>query len=182
MDHRRRPGVVRRPWQVATAAGAAAHHGFELGCGVGLLAQRELGLPAAVAAWLVALPGFAVAAARAPERADAGLAFVTGANLAAALAHYTIWPWRLRGGVPLLEEAEGLPARRLPAYNALLLAWQAVGWLAAAREVHPGHRVWVLLGLASAMPLRRHAQRHAAWLDRQARLHPAWWNRARRER
>ncbi len=44
-------GSLRRPWTVLAAAGTAAHHGFELSQGVGLVLQPELGLRGAGALW-----------------------------------------------------------------------------------------------------------------------------------
>jgi hypothetical protein len=55
--------VIRRPGRVLAAAGTAAHHGFELRGGVGLVFEPWLGRRGALAAWGVALPLWAVVAA-----------------------------------------------------------------------------------------------------------------------
>ena len=47
---------VRRPWTTATAILTAAHHGFELSSGVGLVLQPELGLGFAGALWGTGIP------------------------------------------------------------------------------------------------------------------------------
>ncbi|MBO0776863.1 MAG: hypothetical protein J2P34_11170, partial [Actinobacteria bacterium] len=98
-------------------------------------------------------------------------------NLAAVAVHYTLWPWRFRRGVPRLTAAEGLGQDRLPAYNAILGVWCAASLLALAVEVPPGQRRWAAAGFLGALPLRRHAREHFAWVREQSRANPAWWNR-----
>jgi hypothetical protein len=49
---------VNRPLHGLTSAGAIAHHGFELGAGVGLVFQPDLGLAGAGALWGIGLPGW----------------------------------------------------------------------------------------------------------------------------
>ena len=48
--------------------------------------------------------------------------------------HYVQWPWRARGGIPMLTEAEGLRPDQLPAYNTILLTWIAASAAALVRE------------------------------------------------
>ena len=168
---------MRRRLHAAAFLCAAAHNAFELGCGVGLMFQPELGLGTASAMWSAVFPAALAGASCGGPGCDAPLAAVLGMNLAAAAVHYTLWPWRLRRGVPLLTAAEGLGDEQLPAYNAILLSWSAAGLLALAVEVSGGRRRWAAAGFLLALPLRRHARRHFAWIRGQSRANPAWWNR-----
>jgi hypothetical protein len=170
---------MRRPWTTATSLLTAAHHCFELSSGVGLVLQPELGLGGAAALWSTGIPAWAHLAAK----EDAGrwepfLAVWSGASLAGVVVHFTIWPWRYNKlGLPVLTEAEGLPASRLPLYNTLLHVWAVVSALSILREIRPGSRRWALIGLATAPLLRRSAQHHFSWLKQEALNNPAWWNR-----
>ena len=168
---------MRRPLTALTALGAAAHHTYELGSGVGLVWQPQMGLPGSLAFWSVNLPALAWAAARAPERFDKPLAFAAGTGLGGMAVHFTLWPWEVRGGVPVLTEAEGLSTAQLPAYNAILWAWAVACALAFARETPKGARRWFAVGLLNGIPLRMSAKHHFAWASEQARSNPAWWNR-----
>lgn len=158
------------------AAGAAGHHAFELAAGVGLILQRELGLPQALSVWAIGLPGVAVLSLRRPNWSAGPLALAVGASLAAVATHYTLWPWRVRFGVPYLTDAEGLSPQALLPYNALLLGWGGASVVAAC-AVPTGSRRWLVVGMLGIVPFRRHAEHHFAWLCRQARSNPAWWNR-----
>lgn len=170
---------VRRWSLLAMVTGAAAHHTFELGAGTGLMLQRELGLGGAIGLWAVGFPALALAARR--ELVAPLLATAAGANLAACAVHFTLWPWRLsRAGLPLLTAAEGLPDRDLPVYNAIMLAWGAASLGAAMALAGTGAARPTAAGFLLALPLRRHARLHFAWVRDQADRHPAWWNRARR--
>ncbi len=170
--------MARRPWAVATAALTAAHHGFELSSGVGLVLQPELGLGPAGALWGTQLPVWIALAAKGGRRWDKLLAAWSGAALAGALVHFFLWPWRRnRLGLPVLIEAEGLRTESLPAYNAILYAWGAASVLAIVREVSPGSRRWALVGLATLPLLRRSARHHFSWLTEVAVTDPRWWNR-----
>ena len=160
-----------------TALGTAAHHGFELNAGVGLVFQPYLGLGGSIAYWATNLPFLFWAAARGGERFDKPLAFASGAALGGMSVHYTIWPWKLRGGVPWLTEAEGLSSDQLPAYNAILLLWALASALALVRETPKGDRRWFALGVLTALPFRASARHHFRWATEQARTNPAWWNR-----
>lgn len=172
---------VRRPLHAAVFLGAAAHNVFELACGVGLMFQPELGLAGASVMWLAVLPTLLAGASRGGRRCEALLATVLGANLAAVAVHYTLWPWRFGRGMPLLTAAEGLGEEQLPPYNAVLIGWSAAGLLALAVEVRPRRRRWVAVGFLAALPLRRHARDHFAWVREQSRVNPAWWNRGVRD-
>ena len=156
----------------------AAHHGFELTSGVGLVWQPELGLGPASALWGVQIPLWVALAARGGRRWDRLLAVLSGTALAGVFVHFLLWPWhRNRAGMPILTEAEGLDSRVLPAYNALLQAWGIACALSIIYEVRPGARRWSLVGLAAVPLLRRSAQHHFFWLAQEARNNPAWWNR-----
>jgi hypothetical protein len=175
MGGHRRTG---RPWATATAALTGAHHGFELSSGVGLVLQPELGLGPAGVLWGTQLPLWMAVANRGDLRWDKLLAAWSGAALAGALVHFLLWPWRFsRVGLPVLTEAEGLAAERLPAYNALLYAWGAASVLSILRDVSPGSRRWALVGLATLPLLRRSARHHFSWLTEVAVTDPQWWNR-----
>jgi hypothetical protein len=168
---------VKRPFHALAVLGTAAHHGYELHAGVGLVFQPFMGLGGSLAYWSTNLPALLWAAARGGERFDGPLAFANGTALAGAAVHFTIWPWTLRRGVPVLTEAEGLSSRQLPAYNAILWAWALASALALARETPKGARRWFVLGLFNGLPLRLSAKHHFAWAAEQARTNPAWWNR-----
>jgi hypothetical protein len=163
---------------MVAAALTAAHHGFELSSGVGLVGQPELGLSGAGALWATQIPIWIALAARGGERWDKLLAVWSGAALGGAVVHFLIWPWRRNAfGLPVLAEAEGLGDSSLPAYNALLYGWGAASVLSIALEVPPRDRRWALVGLAALPLLRRSAQHHFSWLVDQAGTSPAWWNR-----
>jgi hypothetical protein len=172
---------VRRPFTLAVVAGTAAHHAFELGSGVGLVWQPELGLGPAAALWTAQLTGWAALAVRATRRADALLATFAGASLAGIVVHFVLWPWEAGvGGLPMLTEAAGLSSRQMPAYNAILWAWGLASVGSIAFEVPRGSRRWSLAG-ASCLPIFiLSARHHFEWVKAQAESNPAWWNRGLR--
>ncbi len=169
---------MRRPLHTLTAAGAIAHHAFELVAGVGLVFQPYLGLPGAATLWGIGLPGWLLVAARGSERWDRLLAVLAGLSLGGAVVHYTLWPVRFRRGLPVLVEAEGLRPASLPTYNALLYAWAATAGAALLIETPREARRWAAAGLVAAVPLRASARHHFRWIREQAEARPAWWNRA----
>jgi hypothetical protein len=168
---------MRRPFHALACLGTAAHHAFELAAGVGLVFQPYVGLGGAGALWGLSLPTWLVATARGSRRWDAPLAFLAGLSLGGAAVHFTLWPWSMERGPPLLTAAEGLRPDLLPAYNGVLYAWALSAVLALARETPPGVRRWGAAGLVAAVPLRASARHHFRWLTEQARSNPAWWNR-----
>jgi hypothetical protein len=168
---------ARRPFTAVALLATAAHHGFELWAGVGLVFQPFLTLPGSVAMWATSLPALLHGAVRGGDRWSPVLANAAGAGLAGAVVHYTIWPWELRAGVPTLTEAEGLSPRQLPAYNVILWTWVVASTLALLRETPRDSRKWFALGLLNVVPLRLSAKHHFAWAHDQARANPAWWNR-----
>jgi hypothetical protein len=172
--------VPSRGWHAATALGAMAHHGFELGAGVGLVFQPRLGLNGAAALWGTLLPAW-VASTRFRSRAfDAPLAFAAGMSAGAVALHYAMWPWRWRP-FPYLVRAEGLRPRDLPAYNAILWAWGAAASVALAVQTRRRLLPVAAAGAVVALAFRPSARRHFAWVREQANVRPAWWNRAFRE-
>jgi hypothetical protein len=167
-----------RPLTLATALGTAAHHGFELASGAGLVFQPELGLAPATVLWTTQIVGWAAVAQRSGSRVEAVLAILDGASLAGVAVHFLLWPWRWgRLGVPVLTEAEGLSPRLLPAYNAILWSWAAASAGSLLRELPRGSRRWALVGMASLPALAVSARHHFRWVKEEAALHPAWWNR-----
>jgi hypothetical protein len=173
--------LVRRPFGALSAVGTAAHHAFEVAAGVGLVFEPWLGRRGATAYWSAFLPGFLLIAARGSTRWDGAIAFNAGASLAGALVHYALWPWSLRKGVPVLDEAEGMTEDQLPAYNAILVGWALASALALAREVPPSKRRWAAAGLCMGEPFRRSARHHFEWAREQAKLHPDEWSAALRD-
>jgi hypothetical protein len=170
---------IHRPFSVLSALGTAAHHGYELGSGVGLVLQPEVGLTGSLALWGLQLPVWTAGAVRGGRRWDKTLALWAGAGLAGALVHYVMWPWRrTRLGLPALTAAEGLSAAQLPPYNGILWAWSAASALALALEVPRGARRWAMAGLLTMPIMRLSARHHFEWIRQQAATDPAWWNRA----
>jgi hypothetical protein len=170
---------VQRPWTVLAGVFTAAHHVFELSTGAGLVLQRELGLVGASALWGTQIPILTLLAARGDRRWDKLIAALSGASLAGAAVHFMLWPSRRnRVGLPILTEAEGMDASKLPTYNALLYAWGTASALAIVRDVHPRERPWALIGLATLPLLQQSAKQQFSWLTEQAATNPAWWNRA----
>jgi hypothetical protein len=170
--------IVRRPLRGLTSIATALHHAFELAAGAGLVFQPYVGLRGATVMWSVVFPGWFVAAARGSARWDRPLAFLTGLSIGGAAVHFTLWPWEMRAGLPLLTEAEGLEPGQLPAYNVVLYGWALAAIAALAKETPRGARRWALAGMATAVPLRFSARHHFTWIKQQGREHPAWWNRA----
>ena len=171
----------RRPFGALAAVGTAAHHGFETRAGVGLVFEPFLGRRGAVALWSVALPAWVALAASRSPRFDGPLGLNAGAGLSGALVHFVLWPWSLKRGLPMLDEAEGLTEAQLPAYNAILWGWIAAAALALAVETPRSARWWAIAGLCMGEPLRRSAEHHFRWARRQAELHPEDWSPALRE-
>jgi hypothetical protein len=172
---------MSRPWTAAAVAGTAAHHTFELGAGVGLVFQPELGLPGSLALWGTVLPFGFVQAARSDDRWERLLSWSRGAALGGVVVHFMLWPWDRRAGVfPWLTEAEGLRGRQLPVYNALLYLWGGAATAALVTETPKRSRRWAALGLAATIGFRKSAEYHFRWATEQAKVDPRWWNRGLR--
>jgi hypothetical protein len=140
--------------------------------------QPELGLRGAGALWGTQIPVWVALAARGSRRWDKLLALWSGAALGGVVVHFLLWPWRRdQVGIPILTEAEGIRASRLPAYNTILRVWFVASVLSIMREISPRDRKWALVGFAALPLLRRSAQHHFTWLVREAGRNAAWWNR-----
>ena len=85
-----------------------AHQAFELLAGSGIIGQRHVGLVPAAALAIAADAGCVAATADRDREWDRLLALAAATALAAPPLHYTLFPWRLRWGLPVLTEAEGL--------------------------------------------------------------------------
>lgn len=144
-------------------SGVVGHHGLELAAGIGLPGEPVLGRRRAAAAWAGVLAAWA--AADRTGRASAAVVAANGAVQALALQHYLYWPWRWRLGLPILTEAEGLPGRWLPFYNAALLAMVAGTTMDTASHA-PDRWSWHLVGLATLPAQYGSARHHALWLLR----------------
>ena len=156
----------------------SAHQVFELAVGSGVIGQARVGLPAATA--LSALLDAAWVAAALDRRRgwDRLLSAGAGAALAAPALHFSLFPWSLSHGVPVLSEAEGLrrgPA--LAAYNAVLYGWALAG-VTGLVHAQRGRRRWAIVGVAAATAFRSLAREHLLWIREEGRRRPAWWNRA----
>ena len=161
---------IRRPFSVLSALGTAAHHAYELGNGVGLVLQPELGLAGSLGLWGVQLPVWTAGAALGGRRWDKPLAFWAGAGLAGGLVHFVMWPWRrTRLGVPALTTAEGLSPAQLPPYNGILWLWSAASALALTLEVRRGARRWAVAGLLTMPIMRLSARHHFDWIRERRR-------------
>ena len=93
------------------------------------------------------------------------------------MVHFADWPWSLRWGfLPWLDEAEGLPAERVPAYNTILWVWLVGG--AASAVVRDRARGPALAGAGARRrpgPAQS-ARHHFAWAREQARRDPESWS------
>ena len=168
---------MARTGHLLAGAATTTHQVLELALGTGIIGQAQAGFPGALAASTVMDAGWIVAARRErpPERL---LAFGAGVAIMTPILHFTLWPWRVRRGVPVLTEAEGLPASVMPLYNAVLYGWAGAGVLAAVRDTPRRHLGWVLAGVLAVIGIRPVAQRHFAWMEREAQRNPQWWNRS----
>ncbi len=122
------------------------------------MGMRRPGLPAAATLSTLADAGW-VAIALADRRWDPTLALGPGTAMAAPALHYTLFPWRVRFGLPVLEEAEGLEGLPLAGYVALLYVWGLSG-VVATRQLPRSSRRWTLAGMGLAVAFRQLAARH----------------------
>lgn len=168
---------MARIGHVLAGAGTTTHQALELALGTGIIGQAQSSFGGALAASTVMDASWLYAATRKnpPERL---LAFGAGVAIMTPLLHFTLFPWKVRRGVPVLTEAEGLPASVMPLYNAVLYAWAGGGVLAAVRDTPRRARPWVLAGIAFVIAIRPVAQRHFAWMEVEAQRNPKWWNRS----
>jgi hypothetical protein len=155
---------LRRKWTKVAVVSVAAHHGIELAAGIGLPGEPLVGRRRAAFGWSALLSVHVAVSSFGGSRCDRSLATASGSLQALALQHYLSWPWQLRYGIPVLTDAEGLPARWLAVYNFALLAIIISTTIASASEYpDAGHR-WHLSGLATLPAQHASARHHIAWL------------------
>ena len=157
-------------------ATTAAHQLVELCLGSGVIGQHRVGLPAATALSFMVDAGW-VAMALDHRDWHRGLALAAGTAIAAPALHYTLFPWRLRFGVPVMEEAEGQHGLALTGYVAVLYVWGVSG-VVATRRLPRSSRGWTIAGMALAVAFRQLASSHLIWIRQEAERTPRWWNRA----
>src|SRR5436305_1677387 len=105
---------IRRLLATGSALGLLAHNAFETRAGVGLVFEPFIGRRGAVAMWTAYFPLMFAAAASDSENARRLSAFSAGIGVAGVAVHFKAWPWSLHGGLPMLDEAEGLNAEIYP--------------------------------------------------------------------
>jgi hypothetical protein len=155
----------------------ATHQVLELALGTGIIGQAQSGFAGALAASTAMDAGWLYAATRKhpPERL---LAFGAGVAMMTPVLHFTLFPWQVRKGVPVLTEAEGLPASIMPLYNAVLYTWAGAGVLAAVRDTPRRYVPYVVAGILAVIAVRPTAKEHFAWMEQEAARSPKWWNRS----
>lgn len=173
---------LRRPFAAGSVLGAIAHHGFETRAGVGLVFEPELGRRGAYALWGTLFPAMLLSAAR-PGRLNERLSAINaGIGAAGVAVHFAAWPWSLRRGLPMLDEAEGLTEEQLPAYNAVLWFWGVCSVLSLATEAdRASRRAGLIVGAVNFPILLASARHHFRWAREQAELDPERWSPALRE-
>jgi hypothetical protein len=173
---------LRRPLAFGSALGLLAHHSYETRAGVGLVFEPELGRRGAIALWGTLFPLMLLSAARGGRANERLSAINAGIGVAGVAVHFAAWPWSLHGGLPMLDEAEGLTDEQLPAYNAVLWFWALCSVLSLAAEASPRSRRWgAAAGLINFPILLASARHHFRWAREQARLDPERWSPALRE-
>lgn len=168
---------MTRKAHLAAGLSTTTHQVVELALGTGIIGQAQSGFAGALAASTVMDAGWIFAATRKkpPERL---LAFGAGVAIMTPLLHYTLFPWKVRRGVPMLTEAEGLPQSVMPLYNGVIYMWAVSGVVAAFRDTPRKHRAWVLAGITAVIAIRPMAKKHFAWMEEEAQRNPKWWNRS----
>ncbi len=169
---------LRRPFAAGSTLGLLAHNAFETRAGVGLVFEPQLGRRGATVLWAALIPGGLLAAARGGKAAERLSAFNAGIGVAGVAVHFKAWPWSLHGGLPMLDEAEGLREDELPAYNAVLWAWGVSSALSLLTETRGGSRRFAVAGLLNFPILLASARHHFRWAREQARLEPERWSAA----
>ncbi len=169
---------LRRPFAAGSALGLLAHNAFEARAGVGLVFEPQLGRRGALALWGAYMPLSLWAAARGGKVAERLSSFNAGVGVAGVAVHFAAWPWSLHGGLPMLDEAEGLRDDQLPAYNSVLWAWALASALSLLTETSGGSRRFALAGLLQFPVLLASARHHFSWAREQACLEPERWSAA----
>lgn len=169
---------LRRPFAAGSTLGLLAHNAFETRAGVGLVFEPQLGRRGAYTLWGGLIPLGLLAAARGGQWAERLSAFNAGIGVAGVAVHFKAWPWSLHGGVPMLDEAEGLREDQLPTYNTVLWAWGIASALSLLTETGRGSRRFALAGLLNFPILLASADHHFRWAREQAKREPERWSAA----
>jgi hypothetical protein len=172
---------VRRLLAAGSVLGLFAHNAYETRAGVGLVFEPLLRRRGALALWSAYFPLMLGAALRDGEMARRLSAFSAGIGVAGVAVHFKAWPWSLHGGLPMLDEAEGLSDDQLAAYNAVLWFWLLCSALSLPAANRPGARRFALAGLVNFPVLLASARHHFRWAREQARLEPERWSPALRD-
>jgi hypothetical protein len=172
---------LRRLAAVGSTLGLLAHNAFETRAGVGLVFEPFLGRRGAYALWGGYFPLMLAAALREGETARRLTAFSAGIGVAGVAVHFKAWPWSLHGGLPMLDEAEGLREDQLPAYNAVLWFWLVCSVISLPAANRPGARRFAVAGLLNFPILVASARHHFRWAREQAEREPERWSPALRE-
>lgn len=168
----------RRPFAALSTLGLLAHNAFETRAGVGLVFEPQLGRRGAYALWGALIPLGLLAAGGRGKWAERLSAFNAGIGAAGVAVHFKAWPWSLHGGLPMLDEAEGLREDQLPVYNGVLWAWGIASALSLLTETHRGSRRFALAGLLHFPILLASADHHFRWAREQAKRDPERWSAA----
>jgi len=174
-------GLLSRLAAAGSTLGLLAHNAYETRAGVGLVFEPILGRRGAVAMWAIYFPLMLGAALRDGETARKLTAFGAGIGVAGVAVHFKAWPWSLHGGLPMLDEAEGLRQDQLPTYNAVLWFWLLCSALSLPGANRPGARRFAVAGLLNFPILLASARHHFAWAREQAQLQPERWSPALRD-
>jgi hypothetical protein len=169
---------MRRPFAAVSTLGLLAHNAFETRAGVGLVFEPQLGRRGAYTLWGALIPLGLVAAGGRGRWSERLSAFNAGIGVAGVAVHFMAWPWSLHGGVPMLDQAEGLREDQLPAYNSVLWAWGIASALSLLTETGRGSRRFALAGLLNFPILLASAQHHFRWAREQAKREPERWSAA----
>jgi len=169
---------LRRPFAAGSTLGLLAHNAFETRAGVGLVFEPQLGRRGSYALWGALIPLGLLSAVRGGRWAERLSAFNAGIGVAGVAVHFKAWPWSLHGGVPMLDEAEGLREDQLPAYNSVLWAWGISSALSLLTEPGRGSRRFALAGLLNFPILLASADHHFRWAREQAKREPERWSAA----
>ena len=156
---------MRRLLAAGSALGLLAHNAFETRAGVGLVFEPFLGRRGAVAMWAAYFPtgarrrGWARARTRAASPPS-----VPGSASPGVAVHFKAWPWSLHGGLPMLDEAEGLSEDSAPRLQrgALVLAASAAR-SACPPPTGPERGASPISGLLNFPILLASAQHHFEW-------------------
>jgi hypothetical protein len=169
---------LRRPFAAGSTLGLLAHNAFETRAGVGLVFEPQLGRRGAYVLWGGLIPLGLLAATRGGHWSERLSAFNAGIGVAGVAVHFKAWPWSLHGGVPMLDEAEGLREDQLPAYNIVLWAWGISSALSLLTESSRRSRGFAVAGLLNFPILLASAQHHFRWAREQAKRNPERWSAA----